>query len=56
MSSHIGELNGVSLENDRLHLSRLEKDIPQEAKDFSSSLYDLLPRVKRNDLLMEVAH
>lgn len=56
MSSHIGKLNGVSLENSRLHLSRLEKDTPQEAKDFSSSLYDLLPRVKLTDLLMEVAH
>lgn len=25
VSNHIGELNGVSLENGRLHLSRLEK-------------------------------
>ncbi|XMA23525.1 Tn3 family transposase (plasmid) [Bacillus bombysepticus] len=56
VSNHICELNGVSLENGRLHLSRLEKDTPQEAKDFSSSLYDLLPRVKLTDLLMEVAH
>lgn len=46
----------MSLENGRLHLSRLEKDTPQEAKEFSSSLYDLLPRVKLTDLLMEVAH
>ncbi|WP_243526888.1 Tn3 family transposase [Bacillus pseudomycoides] len=55
VSSHIGELSGVSLENGRLHLSRLEKDTPQEAKEFSSALYELLPRVKLTDLLMEVA-
>jgi TnpA family transposase len=55
VSSHIGELSGVSIENGRLHLSRLEKDTPQEAKEFSSALYDLLPRVKLTDLLMEVA-
>ncbi|EOO11167.1 Tn3 family transposase [Bacillus cereus] len=55
VSNHIGELDGVSLENGKLHLSRLERDTPQEAKDFSSSLYELLPRVKLTDLLMEVA-
>lgn len=55
VSKHIDELDGVNLENGKLHIDRLEKDVPDDARNFSLSLYDLLPRIKLTDLLMEVA-
>lgn len=56
VSDHIDELDGVNLENGKLHIERLEKDVPDEARNFSLSLYELLPRIKLTDLLMEVAN
>lgn len=56
VSDHINELDGVNLENGKLHIERLEKDAPDEARNFSLSLYELLPRIKLTDLLMEVAN
>ncbi len=49
-------MDGVSVENGKLHIERLEKDVPDESRDFSLSLYELLPRIKLTDLLMEVAN
>lgn len=49
-------MDGVSLEKGKLSLARLEKDVPEEAKKFSASLYQMLPRIKLTDLLMDVAH
>lgn len=56
VSDHIDELDGVNLENGKLHIERLEKDVPDESRNFSLSLYELLPRIKLTDLLMEVAN
>ncbi|WP_054943659.1 Tn3 family transposase [Paenibacillus ihuae] len=56
VSDHINELDGVNLENGKLHIDRLEKDVPDESRNFSLSLYELLPRIKLTDLLMEVAN
>ncbi|WP_010503696.1 Tn3 family transposase [Paenibacillus elgii] len=56
VSDHIDELDGVNLENGKLHIERLEKDVPDESRNFSLSLYGLLPRIKLTDLLMEVAN
>lgn len=55
-SENKGHLKGVSFENGKLSLSRLEKDVPEEAKHLSSALYQILPRVKLTDLLMDVAN
>jgi hypothetical protein len=38
----------------RLSISRLEKDVPEEAKKFSASLYQMLPRIKLTDLPIDV--
>lgn len=46
VSDHIDELDGVNLENGKLHIERLEKDVPDESRNFSLSLYELLPRIK----------
>ncbi|EAD4766616.1 Tn3 family transposase, partial [Listeria monocytogenes] len=39
----------------KIHIERLQADTPEEARNFSLSLYNMLPRVKLTDLLMEVA-
>lgn len=55
MSDNVDELEGVSIDKGKFRIDRLEKDTPEEAKTFSSSLYSMLPRIKLTDLLMEVA-
>lgn len=35
VSDHIDELDGVNLENGKLHIERLEKDVPDEARNFA---------------------
>ena len=54
-SENRGHLKGVSFENGKLSLSRLEKDVPEEAKHLSSALYEIIPRIKLTDLLMDIA-
>lgn len=56
LSANFNKLNGISLEKGKLSISRLEKDVPEEAKKFSASLYQMLPRIKLTDLLMDVAY
>lgn len=56
LAANSNKLDGVSLEKGKLSLARLEKDVPEEAKKFSASLYHMLPRIKLTDLLMDVAH
>ena len=56
VSNNVDNLEGVNVENGKLHIERLQKDTPEDARDFSISLYQMLPRVKLADLLMEVAH
>ncbi|MGM0878172.1 MAG: Tn3 family transposase [Bacillota bacterium] len=55
MSDNVDELEGVSIEKGKFRIDRLEKDTPDEARKFSSALYNMLPRIKLTDLLMEVA-
>ncbi len=56
VSNNLDSLEGVNIENAKLRVDRLEKDTPEEARAFSLSLYNMLPRIKLTDLLMEVAH
>lgn len=56
LSNNWNKLEGVSLEKGKLSIARLEKEIPEEAKKFSARLYQMLPRIKLTDLLMDVAH
>jgi TnpA family transposase len=55
VSENADNLEGINLENGKLHISRFEKDTPEEARDFSMSLYNLLPRVNLPELLIEVS-
>ena len=54
LSKNINSLEGVSLEDGKIHVDRLEKETPEEAEQLSKKLYSLLPRVKLTDLLLEV--
>lgn len=56
VSNNIETLEGVNLEKGEIHVKRLDKDTPEEAKSFSLSLYSMFPRVKLTDLLLEVAN
>lgn len=56
VSKNVDDLEGINVENGKLHIERLEKNTPEEARDFSVSLYELLPRIKLTDLLIEVAN
>jgi hypothetical protein len=49
ISDNIDALEGVNVEKGRLHVHRLEKDVTEEAKQYSSTLYGMLPRVKLTD-------
>lgn len=56
LDTNSNKLDGVSLEKGKLSIARLEKDVPEEAKKFSASLYQMLPRIKLTDLLMDIAY
>jgi TnpA family transposase len=55
VSKNADKLDGVSIGTDRIHVEKLEKETPEEAKLLSERLYKLLPRVKLPDLLIEVS-
>jgi len=55
IESNIAKLDGIDFKDGKLHVNRLEKNIPEAAREYSLSLYKLIPRVKLTDLLMEVA-
>lgn len=54
-SKNIKNLNGVTIENSKIHINKLEKETPLEALQLSQKLYKMLPRVKLSDLLLEVS-
>jgi len=56
VSENADSLEGINIEKGKLHIDRLERDTPEEARNFSLSLYELLPRIKLPDLLIEVAN
>lgn len=56
LNDNIDTLDDVTIEEGHLHVSKLEKEVPEGAKQFSSKLYSMLPRIKLTDLLLEVAN
>lgn len=55
ISKNIDKVESINIEKQKIHVERLQADTPEEARNFSLSLYNMLPRVKLTDLLMEVA-
>ena len=56
VSKNLASLEGISIEKAKVRLDRLEKDTPEEAKLLSQTLYNMLPRIKLTDLLIEVSN
>lgn len=56
ISTNLDRLEGINIEEAKLRVDRLEKNTPEDARTFSLTLYNMLPRIKLTDLLMEVAH
>lgn len=54
-SKNIDKLDGVAIENSKIHIDKLEKDTPPEAVLLSQKLYKMIPRIKLPDLLLEVS-
>jgi len=54
-SANADKLDGVTIGDDKIHVDKLEKDTPDEAIALSEKLYNMLPRIKLPDLLIEVA-
>lgn len=55
LSNNLKQLDNVTITNGTISISRLEKDVPNEAKQLSASLYKMLPRIKLTDLLLDIA-
>ena len=55
-SKNINQIKGISIENGKISISRLERNIPLEAEQLSSKLYKLIPRINLTDLLLDVAN
>ena len=56
LSKNINQIKGISIENGKISISRLERNIPLEAEQLSSKLYKLIPRINLTDLLLDVAN
>jgi|GEM_PF-2702012 len=54
-SKNLDKLDGVNIENSKIHIDKLEKDTHIEAIKLSQRLYKMLPRVKLPDLLLEMS-
>ncbi|MCB2299605.1 hypothetical protein [Clostridium tagluense] len=54
VSDNIKKLKGVSIEDNKFVLSRLEKAVPDEAKKLSAKLYSLIPRVNLSDIIIDI--
>lgn len=49
-------LQDIIDEDEKLHIRRLERNTPEEAKQLSQDLYKLIPRINLPDLLIEVSN
>lgn len=55
LSKNMGKLKGMSIENGKIRLERLEKESSDKSSKLSQRLYDMLPKIKLPELLLEVA-
>lgn len=54
LSKNIVKLKDISIQSSRIHLSRLEKETPEDAIILNQKLYKMIPKIKLPDLLLEV--
>jgi len=49
-----GKLKGISFKNNKISISRPDKLVPDEAKALTRRIYNLIPKVKITEILLEV--
>jgi len=54
--ANINDLDKITIDEDRIHVHRLERETPGEAKALKRLLYNSLPRIRLTDLLIEVSN
>ena len=52
---NIDKIEGLKIIDNKFHLTKIEKNTPDEALKLSKKLYNLLPKVKLPELLQEIA-
>jgi TnpA family transposase len=55
-STNYEKLEETIIKDDKLHIKKLDKAVPEEAKNLSVELHKLIPKIKLHDLLFEVFH
>jgi len=55
LSNSIKSSENVRIDDNKVYVSKLEKSTPDEAKVFSSDIYNIFPKVNLTNLLMEVS-
>lgn len=55
LSENLMKLKELEIDNGKIHIEKLEKEIPDEVKLLNDSLYGLLPNVKLAEILFEVS-
>ncbi|MEB4820304.1 hypothetical protein, partial [Bacillus thuringiensis] len=48
------ELSDVSVYGGHIQIPSLKKDVPDDVADLTRAIYDVLPRIKLTELLVEV--
>ncbi len=56
ISENIDKIEDISIEDGKISFARLEKDTPQNAEILSSKLYNLVPKIKLTDLIIDIAN
>lgn len=55
-SKNHDKVNEIIGEDNKLHPKRVEKSTPEEAKKLSMALYELVPKITLQDLLLEISN
>lgn len=55
LSENLLKLKELEIDDGKIHIEKLEKDVPEEVKQLNDRLYRLLPNVKLAEILFEVS-
>lgn len=55
LSDNLIKLEDLEIDNGKLHIEKLEKEVPEEVKQLNESLYGIFPNVKLAEILFEVS-
>lgn len=55
LSENLTKLKDLEIDDGKIHIEKLEKEVPEEVKSLNDSLYGMLPNVKLAEILFEVS-